>query len=294
MTGRCEEGNQAGSVGEYCPRGWIGSPMHSAWGPMSGRARRQDRLNSDAKKSVDTDITTDTNAEADSESGPNAEDDDDDDDDVWLQSANEQLALLSKLPDICATNTREADTLVRKKIGEEIDRQDRLRKARETCAPCKGTWPYCDCGGNLPAENDTRVPMRFGHVVRSRDVAVDVDYTLPRRDAVADMWNHGKPRKSAGSACHENKECTSDSCVQTIGSSRLGKICCHEQLRHCSGRGQCVEMGTKCHCNAGFKGTDCGEEVHPDPKVEKNKQDDPLDKFGDMLGGLNDESWMEA
>ena len=32
MTGRCEEGNQAGSVGEYCPNGWIGSPMHSAWG----------------------------------------------------------------------------------------------------------------------------------------------------------------------------------------------------------------------------------------------------------------------
>ena len=294
MTGRCEEGNQAGSVGEYCPRGWMASPMHAAWGPMSGRARRRDRVDPDAKKSVDADASTDSNMEADADAdGPNAEDDDEDDNDVWLQSVNEQLAVLAKLPDICAANTREADTLVRKKLGEEIDRQARLRKARETCAPCEGTWPFCDCGGNAPGVNDTRIPMRFGHVVRTRDAAIDVDYTLPRRDAVADAWNHGKPRKSAGDTCLDHKECTSDSCVRTIGSSRLGKVCCHEQLRHCSGHGECVEMGTQCRCDAGFYGDDCGAEIQPETQV-KQKEVDPLDKFGSMLGGLNDESWMEG
>jgi hypothetical protein len=295
MTGRCEEGNQAGSVGEYCPRGWIASPMHGAWGPMSGRARRHELVDANAKKSVDADANTDSNMEADADDiGPNAEDDDEDDNDVWLQSVNEQLSILAKLPDICATNTREADTLVRKKIGEEIDRQARLRKARETCAPCGGTWPFCDCGGNEPEVNDTRIPMRFGHVVRTRDVAVDVDYTLPRRDAVADAWDHGKPRKSAGEMCHDHKECTSDSCVRTIGSSRRGKVCCHEQLRHCSGHGECVDMGTQCRCDAGFNGDDCGETIHLNLKTDEEKEEDPLEKFGSMLGGLNDESWMEG
>lgn len=168
-----------------------------------------------------------------------------------------------------------------------------MRKTRETCAPCEGTWPFCDCGGNKPGLNDTHIPMRFDHIVRNRDVAVDVDYTLPRKDAVADLWNHGMPRKSAGESCHEHKECTSDSCVPTIGSSRLSKICCHDQLRHCSGHGECVDMGTKCRCNSGFKGNDCGEEIRAEPKG-KSTEEDPLNKFGDMLGNLNDESWMEG
>ena len=273
MTGRCEEGNQAGSVGEYCPNGWIGSPLHGAWGSL----RQGGGIGLKGK---------------DDEEGEEGEDDEDDND-VWLESATQQLAILQKLPEICASDVRESETLIRQKLQEEESRQKLLRSTRESCAPCNGTWPYCDCGGNKPV-NATPV-LKFHHVVRSRDEAVGpADFTLPRKDAISDVWDHGRPRKNAGQTCMESKECTSDSCVRTRGDLTLaGSVCCHAQLRHCSGHGECVAEGTKCRCDDNYRGDDCSEQIVLPPSSAKNAEVDPLDKFGSLLGNLDDESWME-
>mgnify|MGYP006103562823 CR=1 FL=1 len=273
MTGRCEEGNQAGSVGEYCPNGWIGSPLHGAWGSL----RQGGGIGLKGK---------------DDEEGEEGEDDEDDND-VWLESATQQLAILQKLPEICASDVRESETLIRQKLQEEESRQKLLRSTRESCAPCNGTWPYCDCGGNKPV-NATPV-LKFHHVVRSRDEAVGpADFTLPRKDAISDVWDHGRQRKNAGQTCMESKECTSDSCVRTRGDRTLaGSVCCHAQLRHCSGHGECVAEGTKCRCDDNYRGDDCSEQIVLPPSSAKNAEVDPLDKFGSLLGNLDDESWME-
>ena len=102
--------------------------------------------------------------------------------------------------------------------------------------------------------------------------------------------NHGTARKSAGATCQESKECTSDSCVRSRGSIQM---CCHEQLRHCSGHGMCVNEGSKCMCDKNWKLDDCSEQIVV-PKLDANgkKIVDPLDKFGSLLGNLDDESWM--
>ena len=66
------------------------------------------------------------------------EDDDDNNNDVWLESATKQLSVLSKLPDICASDIRESREITRQKVNEEIVRQKLLRTSRETCLPCNG------------------------------------------------------------------------------------------------------------------------------------------------------------
>ena len=58
--------------------------------------------------------------------------------------------------------------------------------------------------------------------MRDHDEAVHVeggddkgaDFTLPRKNAISDLWDHGKPRKNAGESCSTAKECSSDSCVR--------------------------------------------------------------------------------
>ena len=150
MTGRCEEGNQAGSVGEYCPNGWIGSPMHSAWGSSLRDGSGGIGWSSSSLESENPSV------------GDN-EDDDDNNNDVWLESATKQLKVLSTLPNICASDIRESREIQTQKVNEEIVRQKLLRASRESCLPCNGTWPYCDCGGNAP---DNFTALHFKHVVR--------------------------------------------------------------------------------------------------------------------------------
>jgi len=264
--------------GEYCPNGWIGSPMHSAWGSSLRDGSGGIGWSSSSSESENPSV------------GDN-EDDDDNNNDVWLESATKQLSVLSKLPDICASDIRESREITRQKVNEEIVRQKLLRTSRETCLPCNGTWPYCDCGGNTP-ENFTA--LHFKHVVREHDEAVHVeggdgkgaDFTLPRKTAISDMWDHGQPRKKAGDSCSDAKECASDSCVRSSGGdqslARKGgsRVCCHAQLRHCSEHGQCVDEGTACRCDKGYGGDDCGEQV----------EEDPLNKFKGLLGDLDDDS----
>ena len=214
---------------------------------------------------------------------------------MWLESATKRLAILSKLPELCQSDVRESNLMIRKKVEEETTRQKLLRSSRETCLPCNGTWPYCDCGGNKPV-NATPV-LNFNHVVRTKDEAMGpADYTLPRKDAIDEHWDHGKPRKIAGTFCTEHKECTSDSCVRTTGTFRSldTSICCHEQLRHCSGHGACVQEGTACNCDMDFEGDDCSKVTVKKQEEKKRKSlNEEMGQFGSLLGNLDDESWMD-
>lgn len=242
MTQTCVEGQMGGGTAEYCPRGWVNSPLHDGWDEIM-----PDESNGDGEN------------------------------DVFLRSAQAQMQMLDKLPAACAAVELESERLIKGKVHDEIERQERLRAARETCGACGGTWPYCDCGNNVP--RNATPNLKPEHVARSRDEADVVDYTLPRPDAIDKDWNHGRPKQVLGDPCAEASDCASSACVRGV--------CCSRDLDFCSGHGTCERMGQECRCDPGFTGRTCV----PAPKVVEEV--DPLDQFAGMLGGLDDDSWME-
>jgi hypothetical protein len=130
-TGKCMEGDTAGSVGEWCPRAWIHSPLHSGVGVRA----RSDAL-----------LTP-----------------------IQIQKQQHHLK------DFCDANDQQARNVIQEKMETEAHRQRRLRDLRESCAPCYGKWPTCDCGGNDQLERI--MSLRNSMVVRKpmKDEAVEVD-----------------------------------------------------------------------------------------------------------------------
>ena len=104
--------------------------------------------------------------------------------------------------------------MIAEKMQEEKERQEKLRKARETCLPCAGTWPNCECGGNVQALKNRDIKKL--QVTRAGDEADGVDQTLPRNDTIKSLLNYGKPALGSGSQCSRSAECSSNFCVGGI------------------------------------------------------------------------------
>ena len=206
-TNKCLEGDSAGSteVGEYCPRGWLHSPLHSGF----GEEQRYDSLLSPSQRKVQQ----------------------------------------GHLSDYCVANDMETRVAIAEKMMDEKKRQERLRLARETCAPCTGTWPNCHCGQDIVL-NEPK-PVEKLQVTRNGDEADGVDQSLPRNDTVETVINHGKPAFGVGAICKESSECGSKIC--------RGGHCCSIESNGCSGNGVCNERGS-CICKEGWFGPECNRD----------------------------------
>merc|ERR1711871_1019061 len=201
-TNTCTEGDAAGSYGEFCPRGWVHSPMHTGVG-----VRNQNDL---------------------------------------LLSPRQVHEEKSRLGEFCEANTQEQRHMIQEKMESESKRQNRLKKLRETCLPCEGTWPNCVCKGT--EEMPTRLrPLTEEMVARQADEAFKVDHSLPRNGTEKGKWNHGKGLKPFGAACFDDGACSSNQCADR---------CCKPETRGCSGHGVCDQRGD-CVCEEGWLPGSC-------------------------------------
>ena len=113
-----------------------------------------------------------------------------------LLSPTQKKVQEGHLHDYCSANTMETKMMIAEKMQEEKERQEKLRKARETCLPCAGTWPNCECGGNVQALKNRDIKKL--QVTRAGDEADGVDQTLPRNDTIKSLLNYGKPALGSG------------------------------------------------------------------------------------------------
>ena len=201
-TGTCTEGDAAGSYGEFCPRGWIHSPMHTGVGVR----RRNDLILSPAQVHQEK----------------------------------------SRLGEFCEANDQETRKMIQEKMESEHSRVARLKKLRETCMPCSGKWPNCQCDG--VGELTKLRPLSAEMVAREADEAIKVDTTLPRNGTEEGKWDHGKGLKKNGAQCFDDGACSSGSCADR---------CCKPQTNGCSGHGVCDAKG-ECICEEGFTTRTCG------------------------------------
>jgi len=151
--------------------------------------------------------------------------------------------------------------MIAEKMQEEKERQEKLRKARETCLPCAGTWPNCECGGNVQALKNRDIKKL--QVTRAGDEADGVDQTLPRNDTIKSLLNYGKPALGSGSQCSRSAECSSNFCV--------GGFCCAKETNGCSKHGMC-NSGGNCVCEQGWFGEACDSDTNTS-RVPKSAQD---------------------
>lgn len=168
---------------------------------------------------------------------------------------------MGHLNDYCSANNMETKMMIAEKMQEEKDRQERLRKARETCLPCEGTWPNCFCGGNLQKQDNEGIKKL--QVTRLKDEADGVDQTLPRNDTIKSSMNYGKPSLAAGSQCARANECASGFCN--------GGFCCGKETNGCSKHGTC-NTGGGCDCDNGWFGEKCDSDTNTS-RVSKAAQD---------------------
>ena len=97
----CAEGDAAGSFQEFCPRGWVHSPMHSGVG-----VRHRSDL---------------------------------------LLTSRQVAAERDRLGDFCEANTQEQRRAIQEQMEDEKTRNARLLRLQQSCAPCTGVWPNCQC-----------------------------------------------------------------------------------------------------------------------------------------------------
>merc|ERR1711871_884384 len=201
-TNTCTEGDAAGSYGEFCPRGWIHSPMHTGVGVR----RRNDLLLSP------------------------------------LQVHEEK----ARLGEFCEANDQETRKAIQEKMENEHSRVARLKRLRETCLPCSGKWPNCQCEG--VGELTKLRPLTEEMVAREADEAIKVDTSLPRNGTEEGKWDHGKGLKKNGAQCFDDGACSSGMCADR---------CCKPQTNGCSGHGVCDSTG-ECICEEGYTTRTCG------------------------------------
>jgi len=178
-----------------------------------------------------------------------------------LLSPSQKKVQMGHLNDYCSANNMETKMMIAEKMQEEKDRQERLRKARETCLPCEGTWPNCFCGGNLQKQDNEGIKKL--QVTRLKDEADGVDQTLPRNDTIKSSMNYGKPSLAAGSQCARAVECASGFCN--------GGFCCGKETNGCSKHGTC-NTGGGCDCDNGWFGEKCDSDTNTS-RVSKAAQD---------------------
>ena len=141
----CSEGDTAGSMSQFCPRGWAYSPVRQ---PTAGYFERSDtRL------------------------------------DPWQAQRERKF-----VHQFCLANDQQTRNALQDRSDQEKLRLKQLHAKRDTCSPCAGIWPMCDCGGNL--QRAKPVPLtpdmvKFKYVPTSaaagegsageRDEALDAD-----------------------------------------------------------------------------------------------------------------------
>jgi hypothetical protein len=203
-SGKCAEGDAAGSFQEFCPRGWVHSPMHAGVG-----VRHRSDL---------------------------------------LLTARQVAAERDRLGDFCEANTEEQRRAIQEKMEDENTRQERLRRLQESCAPCTGVWPNCQCE---PSAFPVQLrPLAEEQVAR----AAGTEEATGVKD--------GTELKVAGLQCMLDEKCESGTCVER---------CCKDEVNGCNGHGSCDEKGD-CACEEGWTGTSCDEKV--EEKVAEEEVDD--------------------
>ena len=204
-SNKCAEGDAAGSFQEFCPRGWIHSPMHSGVG-----VRHRSDL---------------------------------------LLTSRQVAAERDRLGDFCEANTEEQRRAIQEQMEDEKTRNQRLLRLQQSCSPCEGVWPNCQC------EPDG-FPLQL-RPLEEEQVA---------RAAVTEEAN-GKqdpPQlKANGVVCMLDDKCASGTCVDR---------CCNEEVNGCNGHGKCDEKGG-CACEEGFTGLACEVDERASEEVDKKDGD---------------------
>lgn len=191
-SGKCAEGDAAGSFQEFCPRAWIHSPLHSGVG-----VRHRSDL---------------------------------------LLTSRQVAAERDRLGDYCEANTEEARRKIQAEMEDEKTRNERMKRLQESCAPCKGVWPNCECDAD-PFPVQLR-PLADEQVARA------ATEEATGRQSIS-------PKKANGLVCMLDERCESGTCVER---------CCKEEVEGCSGHGSCDESGS-CACEVGFSGDNCAEQT---------------------------------
>ena len=189
-SGKCAEGDAAGSYQEFCPRAWIHSPLHSGVG-----VRHRSDL---------------------------------------LLTSRQVAAERDRLGDYCEANTEEARRKIQAEMEDEKTRNERMKRLQQSCAPCKGVWPNCECDADP-------FPVQLRPLADEQVARAATEEATGRQDV--------SPKKAHGLVCMLDDRCESGTCVER---------CCKEEAEGCSGHGSCDESGS-CACEAGFAGDTCSD-----------------------------------
>lgn len=116
-----------------------------------------------------------------------------------------QLAQEHQLTEeFCQTNDNELKAVIARKMMDESRRQERMRLLRETCLPCEGQWPNCNCGGNIQQRAEDLRKVHVEKVIDEaqsyRDNATKLNETQSIIEGIANSVQSG-----AGSAVSETK-----------------------------------------------------------------------------------------
>lgn len=135
-----------------------------------------------------------------------------------VQRASSAADALHEVDGLCAVS----DAMARTEVEEEVERErkynETLRMVMETCAPCHGEWPMCDCGGNDPEL--LPYPIDADLVQWDGDEAVGVDTAeLHRRRVRADMAAKNASA-AAAAAAEEHDELASQLGVPEASARR--------------------------------------------------------------------------
>ena len=204
-SNKCAEGDAAGSFQEFCPRGWVHSPMHSGVG-----VRHRSDL---------------------------------------LLTSRQVAAERERLGDFCEANTQEQRRAIQEQMEDEKTRNARLLRLQQSCAPCTGVWPNCQCEPDaFPLQLR---PLAEEQVARGANEEAEGRQDAPKKEL-----------KDNGAACVLDDKCSSGTCVDR---------CCREEVNGCSGHGECDEIGG-CLCEEGYDGNDCSNKNGT--KVVVEEEDD--------------------
>ena len=203
---KCAEGDAAGSYQEFCPRGWVHSPMHSGVG-----VRHRSDL---------------------------------------LLTSRQVAAERDRLGDFCEANTQEQRRAIQESMQDEKERSARLLRLQQSCSPCTGVWPNCQCEPDaFPIQLR---PLAEEQVAR----AANTEEATGKQDP--------PELKKDGVVCVLDDKCASGTCVDR---------CCREEVSGCSGHGKCNEEGG-CNCEEGYNGDSCEKGGEGLPSLDEKEKED--------------------